>query len=143
MSMDYYDSDKYYDSLTDEENYEHMELEYKVGEGRSRFSLEDALDFDRKFVNELLNKESLSKVEKHWIASMHNRVCEEYLDSCRTSKSFDEFVQERIGQKKYQQLIGEWLRRQNNELFQRVGMEEEMKPSAIYYMGIDDSEMGD
>lgn len=140
MGVDYYDSDKYYEGLTHEENYEHMDIEIKVGEGRSRFSLEDALNFDKKFVNDLLNKDKLSKVEKHWIASMHNRVCEEYLDHCKTSKSFDEFIQERLGEKKYKQLVGEWLQRQGNEFFQRVGMEEEMKPSAIYFMGIGDEE---
>ena len=102
--------------------------------------MKDALDFDRAFVNEILNKDSLSKVDKHWIASMHNRACSEYLESTQTSKSFEEFVKERLGKKTYDKLVNELLQRQGNEFFQRTGMEEEMKPSAIYFMGMNDEE---
>lgn len=123
--MNYCDIDDYYENLTEEEETEQNRLEHKVVENRSRFFLKDALEFDKSFVNELLNKDNLSKVEKHWITSMHNRTCEEFLESNETSKSFEKFVQERLGKKKYEKLVAEWLKMRGNEFFQRTGMEEE------------------
>ena len=137
--MNYYDED-FYEGLTEDERNEDNELECRVMENRSRYSLEDALKFDKTFINDLLNKDVLSKAEKHWIAVMHERVCDEFLGSNRTTKSFEEFMKERVGERKYENLVSEWIRQQGNEFFQRVGMEDEMQPSAIYFMGIDTGE---
>lgn len=138
--MNYYDMDDYYENLSESENDKHCELEEEVMSHRSRISLEDALKYDREFVNKLLNKDQLSKVEKHWIASMHNRACEEYLEMNRTSKSFDDFVHERLGDKKYQKLVSEWLQMQGNEFFHRAGMDKELKPGAVYFMNMEEEE---
>lgn len=138
--MDYFDCDVYYENLAEEEESKNNEYEYKVMMNRPRYSLEAALDFDKSFVNQLLNKEDLDKVDKHWIASMLNRTIEEYKDSNRTSKSFDDFLQGRLGEEKYMQYVNEWLRERENEFFQRAGMEEQMKPSAIYFMDIGEEE---
>lgn len=135
--MNYYDFEDFHEKLNKAESEENNAIECEVMMNRSRFSLKDALNFDKKFINNLLKNDRLSKVQKHWIASMHNRVCEEYLDSNNTSKSFEEFLQERLGKAKYEKLVSEWLRQQGNEFFQRVGMEEEMKPSSIYLLNME------
>ena len=133
--MNFYDYDDFYEQLNEAEIKEDNAIECEVMQNRPRYStLEDALNYDKEYVNKLLNKDKLSKVEKHWIASFHNKVCYEYVDSNKTIKSWEDFLQDRLGDK-YEQLIKEWLQMCDNEFFQRVGMDEQMKPSAVYLWG--------
>lgn len=112
------------------------DMECYIMQHKSRFSLNDAVQFDKDYVNELLNKDykdpAESEAAKYMIASIIDGLAFTLLDSNETANSWDQFLQERLGPKKYSKYIGEWLQRQGNEFFNRVGMPEEMKPSAIY-----------
>jgi len=105
-------------------------------QNRSRYSLDDALAYDQKFINELLNTEGKNWTEeeaiKFAIASIFDQVAFEYQEVNETSCKFDNFVQNRLGPVKYATLIREWLGMQTNEFMNRVGMPEEMKPATIY-----------
>lgn len=107
------------------------EYDYK----RPRYqTLEEALNFDKEFINKLLNLDDLAENEaaKAMIAEIHDRTVFEFTQTNEIAKSFDDFIQERLGDEKYNRLIMEYLQRQGNEFFQGVGMEEMMKPGAIY-----------
>lgn len=136
--MDFYDFDSYYENLKGRDYDRHEEIEARVLQNRPRDTVRNAFDFDKSIVNELLNKEQLSDVDKHWIASMHNKAVEELVNCNKTTTSFDSFLQDRLGKEYYERLLGEWLQMQGNEFFQRVGLEKEMKPSAVYFMGNSD-----
>ena len=133
--MDYFDFDKYYGGLSEDEEIKNSKYEYRIGANRSRESLADALEFDKKLFNEILNKDNLDKVDKHRLASLALRSMNEFLETTRVNKSFEEFMRNRLGEEKYMQYVTEWLRERNNDFFQRVGMEQMMMPSSIYFMG--------
>lgn len=129
----YYDNEAIWEGDNEKLKDEYEAMEVDIMQGRSRFSLKDALEFDQKYVNKLLNGE-ITEAVKYQIASIHGRVCAEHLDTNTTAKSFDDFLRERLGEKKYYQYTREWLNEQGNQFFMSAGMPEMMKPSTIYRM---------
>lgn len=131
---DYFSSDALLDEK-DEVIQEYNDMERLSSYHRPRFgTLKEAYDFDSNEFLALLNRDDLQDNDavKYRLAALYERVVYEYIDSNDTNKSWGEFQIRRIGKEKYDQLLAEWIRERGNEFFQRVGLPEAQKPSAIY-----------
>ena len=101
-------------------------------ENRSRFSLQDAVNYDKEYVNRILNKANLDDADRYNIASAFNETAETLLATTQDSKSFEEFMIEVMGKKWYENLIAKWLQRKTNELAKNWNCPELRNNKGIY-----------
>ena len=111
---DYFD---FMERIENEDTYERME-------NRSRYDLNQAIDYDYGFINKLLNKGELSDPDKYNIAAVVGWYMSQFLDTCNTTKSFDDFIQEVMGDEWYSNMTSKWLARMSREMAKQFGMPE-------------------
>ena len=88
---------------------------YRLGH-RSRFSLDEALDFDKKMLNQILNTQNIGEADRFNIASIYQNVADEYLNTCATSKEFEEFLIEVNGKEWCDNMMKKYLARKSRQL---------------------------
>lgn len=111
---DYFDFE---DRMENEDTY--MRLEE-----RSRYSLDDATEYDYNFLNMILNKDVLTEEDKYNIASVCGGYMYELQDTTKTTKSFEDFTIEVMGQEWFNNISGKWLARKSREMAKHFGMPE-------------------
>ena len=108
----------------DYENRIENEDTYERLENRSRFDLRAAGEYDMGFVNKILNKSELDASDKYNIADVISWYMYQLQEVCDTSKSFDEFTHQVMGDEWYNNMMSKWLARQSREWAKAAGMPE-------------------
>ncbi len=120
--IDYYNTD---DCPMNDETYERLE-------GRPRFSLQEALKFDRELFNRILNKPLISGADKYNLASMFAQSSYEYAESTKTNKEFEDFLIEVNGREWFDNMVSAYLQRQNRKLAKTLNCPELTNNKGIY-----------
>ena len=97
---------------------------YERYENRSQWSLKDAIDYDYDFLNKILNKDVLDDADKYNIASVAGSYMFQFKDHVETTKSFEDFTIEVMGQEWFNNMSGKWLARKSREMAKHFGMPE-------------------
>ena len=111
---DYFD---FSDRIENEDTYERYE-------NRSRFDLDDAIDYDYGFINKIMNKGILDDSDKYNITEVLGWYIHELKSVCDTTKSFDEFTHEVMGDEWYTNMTSKWLARKSREWAKEFGVPE-------------------
>ena len=89
-------------------------------------TLQDAMAYDAKTINELLNRgdEAAKCAIAHIIMAMQF----EYVESNKITNDFETYLKSYYGENKFQEAMNTWLIAKSNEFFENVGMSEAKKP---------------
>ena len=102
-------------------------------------TLADALEYDKKFINQLLNRGD--EPAKAAIAYIVEYDLWECVENNKVNKSFSDFMQAFYGEKKFAACMHAWLTKEGNEFWARAGMPQEQKPiSTILLMPNDEDD---
>ncbi len=109
-------------------------------EHRSRFSLKEILDYDRDFINRILNREKLTEADRYNVTRVIAEHFFHYLDSTMTLKGFEEFLIEVNGREWHDSMMKAWLRRKGAEMARNTGCPEFMPEGGAFFYDPDGEE---
>lgn len=112
-------------------------------ENRSRFYLSEALEYDRKYINRILNKSELLDADRFNISSVVSLLSFEFEDSAKTSKEFEEFLIEVNGKEWYDNMSRAFMQRKMNEFALNVGAPEMFNGRGMYLFNMGESDEED
>lgn len=95
-------------------------------------TLEDALDFDKKTINQLLNRGD--EAAKCAIGRIVDAIFFEYAESNRVNNDFYKFAETFYGEKKFNACMKAWLTSVGNSFWERAGMPQEQQPISTLLM---------
>ena len=106
---------------------------YDRMENRSRFSLQDALEYDQELFNRILNKPLLTGADKYNLAAIFAQCASEYMESSKISKDFEEFLVEVNGKEWYDSMMKSYLQRQSREMSKNLNCPELANNKNLYF----------
>lgn len=131
--FDYFSEDDNSDRMPNKDAVDRMQE-------RPRFYLKEALEYDKQYVNKILNHENLSIKDKVNIADVVSYLSNELLNTTETTKSFEDFTIEIMGREWFDNMIAKWLQRKNNEMAAKLNCPELFNPKGIFFMKPKDDE---
>lgn len=122
-------SQKDYFEFEDAPENEDTKIHY---EHEPRTSIGDMINYEREFINKLLNKPTLEEADKYIISGIVESICFNLYTLNESAKSFDEFTEQVMGREWHDNIMAKWLQRMNNAFAEKVGCPELMNNKGIY-----------
>ena len=101
-------------------------------ENKPRTTVGDMINYEREFINKLLNKPALEEADKYIVADIVESLCFQLYTLNESSKSFDEFTEQVMGKEWHDNMMAKWFQRLNNAFAEKVGCPEMMNNKGIY-----------
>lgn len=122
----------YFDDSWDAERPEYNDDYCERAENRPAYSLEEATEYDKEFVNKILNYDILTDSDKQNIADTMSWYMHQLAETTEITKSFEDFCIEVMGEEWHRNMANSWLRRKNNELAAKMGLPELYNSAGIF-----------
>lgn len=97
-------------------------------------TLQTISEYDRQYVNRILNYDLLTEADRQNIADVLNFYMYELEETREITKSFEDFIMEVMGTEWFDNMTAAWLRRKNNELAAKWGMPELLNNKGVFFI---------